>query len=101
MVSVRLVALASVKTAARRTSSGTSSSSESPEARIHRSIILSIASFASSSIGAGLSSGGRCCCSSDLQCVLWATEGREGGLPPGRGQPGGRSRRRGQRRQQG
>ncbi|CAN0296697.1 unnamed protein product, partial [Ectocarpus sp. 4 AP-2014] len=40
LVSVRLVGLASVKTAARRTSSGTSSSSESPAARIHRSIIL-------------------------------------------------------------
>ncbi|CAM9781039.1 unnamed protein product [Ectocarpus sp. 12 AP-2014] len=40
MVSFRLVGLASVKTAARRTSSGTSSSSESPAARIHRSIIL-------------------------------------------------------------
>ncbi|CAM9951238.1 unnamed protein product, partial [Ectocarpus sp. 6 AP-2014] len=75
IVSFRLVGLASVKTAARRTSSGTSSSSESQAARIHRSIILRKCS----SVGAGLSSGDPgMCVSPDLQCVLWATEGREG-----------------------
>ncbi|CAM9972901.1 unnamed protein product, partial [Ectocarpus sp. 8 AP-2014] len=65
MVSVQLVRLASVKTAVRRTSSGTSSGSESSAARISRR-----SSFASSIRGM--------CVSPDLQCVLCATEGLEG-----------------------
>ncbi|CAM9282860.1 unnamed protein product, partial [Ectocarpus sp. 6 AP-2014] len=100
MVSVRLVGLASVKTAARRTSSGTSSSSESQAPRQPGSTDRS--SFASvfGRCGALLRRSGDVRQPGPAVRPL-GDRGPRGGLPSGRGQPGGRSRRRGQRLQQG